>query len=115
VRESPPRGGSPMSSSPIARARPISRARLRPELRVHRLALEVRLGCSEAERAVPQSVELDATIRFAEPPAGCTSDRLEDTVCYAELATVAREIVSAREFRLVEHLGHELHGAFRER
>ena len=84
-------------------------------LRVHRLELDVRLGCEAEERSQPQRVELDATIRFAAMPAACRTDRLADTICYAELAEIARECASAREYRLVEHLGHEIFAAFRRR
>jgi dihydroneopterin aldolase len=84
-------------------------------LRILRLELEVRLGCEAEERAAPQKVELDATLRFATAPEACRTDRLEDTICYADLAAVARERASAREYRLVEHLGQEIYTAFRDR
>jgi dihydroneopterin aldolase len=70
--------------------------------------LDVRLGCSEAERAAPQPVDLDLAVRFPAPPPACASDRLEDTVCYAELIEAARKLCAGREFALVERLAHEL-------
>ena len=39
----------------------------------------MRLGCSAEERATPQPVDLDLAVRFAELPAACESDKLEDT------------------------------------
>ncbi|MEX2207246.1 MAG: dihydroneopterin aldolase [Myxococcota bacterium] len=75
--------------------------------------LEVRLGCSAEERARPQPVDLDLAVRFKELPAACTSDRLEDTLCYAELIEAARKACAGREFRLVERLAHELFGRLR--
>jgi dihydroneopterin aldolase len=77
--------------------------------------LEVRLGCSAEERAVPQPVDLDLAVRFPELPKACTSDRLEDTLCYAELIDAAREACAGREFQLVERLAHELFGRLRPR
>ena len=56
----------------------------------------------------------DVVLRFATAPGACRSDRLDETVCYADLATLARDLVARREFRLVEHLGHELLAAFRQ-
>ncbi|HTO69293.1 MAG TPA: dihydroneopterin aldolase [Myxococcota bacterium] len=76
------------------------------EFRGARLA--VRLGCGAEERAVPQQVDLDVAVRFAELPAACESDKLGDTVCYAELIDAAREYVRRREFQLVEKLGRDL-------
>ena len=75
--------------------------------------LEVRLGCSAEERAAPQAVDLDLAVRFPELPAGCASDRLEDTLCYAGLIEAAREACAGREFHLVERLAHELFGRLR--
>ena len=75
--------------------------------------LSVRLGCGAEERSVPQPVDLDVSVRFAELPAACESDKLEDTVCYADLIEAARARVAGREFKLVERLAHELYGTLR--
>ena len=85
----------------------------RHTIHVHRLGLEVRLGCDAAERAGPQLVELDARIRFARPLDACHTDDLDDTVCYAALAESCRRLAASREFHLIEHLGHELHRTLR--
>ena len=78
------------------------------EVRAARLA--VRLGCTAEERRLPQEVDLDFRIRFAEAPPGCRTDRLEDTVCYAGLVEKARAFVETREFSLMERLAEDLHG-----
>jgi len=70
--------------------------------------LDVLLGCTAGERARPQPVDLDVAVRFAELPGACTSDRLAETVCYAELIDAARALCAGREFHLVERLAHEL-------
>jgi dihydroneopterin aldolase len=75
--------------------------------------LSVRLGCGADERAIPQAVDLDVAVRFAELPPACESDKLEDTVCYADLIEAARARVAGREFHLVERLAHELLAALR--
>ena len=82
-------------------------------LEFRRARLAVRLGCFDEERAAPQPVDLDVAIAFATPPAACASDRLDDTVCYADLIELARQEVAGREFRLVEHLAHELFARLR--
>jgi len=78
-------------------------------LDIEAIRLDVHLGCQAAERARPQAVEIKLTIRFATLPAACWTDELADTVCYAELATLAREHCAGREFRLIERLAFELH------
>lgn len=82
-------------------------------LEFRRARLHVRLGCAADERAAPQAVDLDLAIRFAAPPPACESDRLDQTVCYADLIEQARHVVAAREFHLVEHLAHELFARLR--
>jgi FolB domain-containing protein len=78
-------------------------------LAVEDLRLRVRLGCTESERATPQGVALGLSIRFAEPPPACRSDRLADTVCYAALAEAANKCCAGREFQTVERLAHDLY------
>jgi dihydroneopterin aldolase len=84
-------------------------------LDIEAIRLKVRLGCEPAERAVPQAVEVKLAIRFAALPAACWTDELDDTVCYAALAALAREHCARREFRLIERLALELHGLVRTR
>src|SRR5262245_19947077 len=71
--------------------------------------LSVHLGCGADERAAPQPVDLDVSIRWAKPPAACASDDLGDTVCYADLIEAARARVAGHEFKLVEHLAQILY------
>lgn len=83
------------------------------ELTIRGILLSVRLGCSEDERKSPQPVEVDVSIRFESPPRGVVTDRLEDTVCYSLLVSAIKEVVTGREFSLVEHLAGEIFGALR--
>jgi dihydroneopterin aldolase len=84
-------------------------------LDVEAIRLSVHLGCEPGERRVAQEVEVKVGIRFAAVPAACWTDDLADTVCYAELAALAREHCAGREFRLIERLALELHDLFRSR
>jgi dihydroneopterin aldolase len=84
-----------------------------PELTIRGISLPVRLGCSADERLDPQPVEVDLTIRFETPPRGMVTDRLEDTVCYDTLVCAIKEVVSDREFSLVEHLANEIFTSLR--
>src|SRR5579885_3664140 len=74
------------------------------------LRLEVRLGCGAEERARPQGVRFDLAIRFDELPAGSVTDRLDGTICYAEIAEQLRGLCREREFHLIENLGYEAYG-----
>ncbi|MEO5970377.1 MAG: dihydroneopterin aldolase [Bdellovibrionia bacterium] len=78
------------------------------------LRLKVRLGCGEAERQVPQYVSFDAEVRFKQPPKGCLTDRLEETVCYAEMSEKIRALCEQNEFHLIEKLGWDVYSAIKE-
>jgi 7,8-dihydroneopterin aldolase/epimerase/oxygenase len=91
------------------------RASNRSMLEFRDARLRVHLGVGAEERADRQDVALGVKIRFAEPPRACLTDRLEGTVCYAELIDAARAIVLERSFHTLEHLAHTLAGCVRER
>lgn len=86
---------------------------MRGVLSLEGIRLDVRLGVGPEERAWPQAVELCLAIRFASLPEACRTDRIEDTVCYARLVEVARDLCDGREFRLIERLAAELHARLR--
>lgn len=75
--------------------------------------LTVYLGWPEAERLQEQHIQLDAKIVFSQLPSACTSDDLNDTFCYGALVTAIKQKINAKEFRLVEHLAHEIYQAIR--
>jgi len=81
------------------------------ELRLTSLKLNGRIGWSEEERRTPQGLRFDLVVRFAKVPSACTSDELNDTACYGEMAARLRTLCSDREFKLIERLGHEAHAA----
>jgi dihydroneopterin aldolase len=39
----------------------------------------------------------------------CTTDQLSDTYCYDTLVNTIKTSVATRNFRLLEHLGREIH------
>src|SRR4051812_10502676 len=76
-------------------------------LALNDLRLDVRLGCGADERARPQGVRVDLSIRFDRLPEGTRSDRLDGTVCYAEISEKLRALCKEREFHLIENLAYE--------
>lgn len=78
------------------------------------LELSVNLGWPSGERRKPQIVIADITLRFATPPKGCATDCLDDTHCYDALITLIKEQLATRHFRLLEHLGCELHALIKQ-
>lgn len=78
------------------------------ELAIQGLQLWVRLGCSEAERAYPQPVEIEVRILFDEQPVGCRSDQLADVCCYQAVVEGITTLVEERSFKLIEFLAAEI-------
>ncbi|MEO8401636.1 MAG: dihydroneopterin aldolase [Gammaproteobacteria bacterium] len=78
-------------------------------IRLNQLELSVNLGWPQGERIKPQIVTADVIIHFTKPPAACVSDQLTDTHCYDMLIKTIKTEIAARNFRLLEHLGFEIH------
>lgn len=78
------------------------------ELTLRELACPVHLGVTEAERKAAQTVLFSARLRFTEAPPAAVTDRLEHTICYADLAAEIERIAQAKPYALVEHLGAEV-------
>lgn len=76
-------------------------------LGVHRLRLSVALGYGRGERSKPQPVEVELRIFFKDLPKSC-EDEGEPFLCYDSLSTALQDLVSGREFRLIEYMGNEL-------
>ncbi len=96
------------SAEPTPRPRA---AQPRYRLRIERLELWVRLGCTVGERERPQRVAVSVSVDFAGEPRACQSDALEHTVCAAALAAALRGVADSDEFSLIEHLAWRLHAA----
>lgn len=73
------------------------------------IRLEARLGVSEDERALPQELELDVEVE-ADLAAAGASDDLRDTLDYGQLVDLCREVVEARDHRLLESIASTVAG-----
>jgi dihydroneopterin aldolase len=84
-----------------------------PHCRLEILEYEipVHLGCTEAERANPQSVAFDTRIAFAETPPGTQTDRIGDTLCYASVCETIRATAQGKSWNLIEALGRAVYEA----
>lgn len=78
-------------------------------MQLNGLELSVNLGWPQGERKKTQIVSLTAIIYFPATPLGCTTDQLTDTQCYDTLIQSIKNGLGDRHFRLLEHLGYEIH------
>lgn len=79
--------------------------------RLSLIGLEVwtRVGCTAAERAFPQRLEVDVDLLLPLARAG-TRDDMAATVDYAAVAARLKETLSAVEFRLAEAVAEQAAG-----
>lgn len=85
---------------------PLNLRNTKCSLHLNELRLQVKLGCGAEERQNPQFVRFDIQIRFQAIPEGCFTDRIEDTLCYAKISEILKDLCD-REYQLIEHLGME--------
>jgi dihydroneopterin aldolase len=88
---------------------------MRCQLRLEDISLSVKLGYSEEERSSPQRVLVQVTFQFASVPLGCTTDGLDDTLCYAMLTDKLQKFCDTRSFKLIEALGYQLYRFLKEK
>lgn len=73
------------------------------------LHIPLYLGWPHEERSTQQVVVLDIQLAFPQTPMACTTDSLEDTICYAKLAQSIVEKFSLQSFHLIEYLGKHIY------
>jgi dihydroneopterin aldolase len=78
------------------------------QLAIHSYVTKVSLGCSQEERSELQEVVFDITFPFKEPPPGETTDRLADTLCYAQVCELVEKTMENKSFQLVEHIAYKI-------
>lgn len=82
-------------------------------LRLDALALQVRLGVTKEERAIPQEVRVTVELRFPEAPLAMNTDKLEDTIDYGDLAEAIRSRCEGPGFHLIEKMSQEIYAMIR--
>lgn len=76
------------------------------KLIIHGLELWLKVGCTEAERAFPQRLEMDVTLELPLSAAG-KSDDLSQSVDYAAVAEALRQKLTPHSFHLIEAVAEQ--------
>jgi dihydroneopterin aldolase len=71
------------------------------------LVFEGRHGVSDAERAVPQPIEVDVALSLDLRAAGAT-DELERTVDYSAVARAVGQVIRSTSFQLIESIAEAI-------
>jgi FolB domain-containing protein len=84
-------------------------------LEVRTLPISVSLGCDAEEKRTKTTVHLDLSLKFPSPPPACSTDRLEDTLCYDRLSKSVARFCGRKHFNLIEHLAYDLYRHLKEK
>jgi dihydroneopterin aldolase len=84
------------------------------DVAVHGLSIYTRHGVTEAEQEVGQRLVIDVGFDVPDCDAVLT-DRLEDTIDYAEVADIVVLAATERSYRTLERLGHVIAERLMER
>ena len=84
------------------------------EVELRGLSIYTHHGVSEAEREIGQRLEFDVSFEVPDCDALLT-DRLEDTVDYAEVADIVALAATERSYKTLERLGHVICDRIAER
>ena len=83
------------------------------QLRLKGLRVRGRVGCKDSERAHPQMLHVDLCIHFDMRDA-IASDDVSKAIDYKAVAACVRELLSGREWHLLESLAHHVASAVRD-
>jgi len=78
-------------------------------IQLNQLSMDVLLGWPKDERSAKQTVFVDIILHFHALPTGCQTDELADTICYRSLIEKLIAHTQAKEYRLLEYLGHDIY------
>ena len=76
-------------------------------LKLNALRVRGRVGCKEPERAHPQMLKIDLRIDY-DMRAAIASDDVGDAIDYKQVASCVRELLAAREWRLIEKMAFDI-------
>jgi dihydroneopterin aldolase len=79
------------------------------KIAINDLRIWLHLGYSEEEKHHPQLISFNIELIFKSPPSSCSTDQLEDTVCYAKIIQYVQDLCQNRKFNLIEYLATEVY------
>jgi dihydroneopterin aldolase len=79
----------------------------RCSLIIDNLITHAHIGVTEEERKNDQQISWKIELYFASLPIGCVNDRLENTICYDNIANIVNTLCVAKSYHLIEHLCYQ--------
>lgn len=77
---------------------------MQSQLSIPTIEEHVHLGCTPEERRFQHRVHFGVELFFAVPPQACTTDQMDKTPCYAEIAAVLAQTSREKHYATIEHL-----------
>ena len=73
-------------------------------IEINSLSFFIHLGCSEEERTNLQEIRVSFRMTLLGQPMACTTDKLEDTICYGKVCTEIRSRIEGSTFQTIEKI-----------
>lgn len=87
---------------------------MRPLLEVSNYIVQVQLGCTPAEQAMPQEVRFTVLVQFSTAPKGEENDQLDNTLCYAQICEHILKTSQEKKYHLIEHLCSQVYKSLKK-
>ncbi len=81
---------------------------MKQSLKLNDFEVWVHLGCLVEEQKHAQPVHFTLEISYITNLSGSHSDQLEDATDYVELTSLIKKIAQKKNYKLIEHLNHEV-------
>lgn len=78
-------------------------------LEINNLILLIYIGVEPYEKVNPQEIKFNIAIEFGAVPKACSSDSINDAICYDKLVNQIKDFCSNKEFNLIENLAYLVH------
>jgi len=70
--------------------------------------LPIHLGCEDWERANTQDVEFSISFGFQNPLKAESTDKIEDSICYAKVCEHVLKLTMHKHYKLIEKLAEDI-------
>jgi FolB domain-containing protein len=86
---------------------------MRSRIEISPLGIPAHVGCGEAERSAPQTLEVSLSVSSQEGFAACESDALGDTLDASRIQSLVAATIEASRVQTLERLGRLVETALR--
>lgn len=84
-------------------------------LDINNLEVSLSIGINEEELSCVQDLIINLTIYFLSPPRACNTEKISDTICYANVIDHIHDFCALKHYSLIESFANELFTSIRSK